>query len=309
MSAVRVGTRRSPLAMRQTATVVAALEPTLGEKVEVVEVVTRGDADPAPLASIGGAGVFVSALRDALRAGEVDVAVHSMKDLPTAAADGLALAAVPGREDARDAVVAAGRPLSDLPDGSRIGTGSPRRAAALRSLRRGYVPVEIRGNVDTRLAMVDDGRVDAVVVAMAGLARLARTTAAARPIDPALMLPAPGQGALAVESRAEVPATLAAALGGLDHRPTRAAVLAERALLATLEAGCSAPVGALADVHGRSLRLRARVWSADGARHVGGERSGSVDDPVDLGRALAEELLVRGAADLMATHESEETAL
>lgn len=317
---LRVGTRRSPLAQAQTRTVIAALQPLLRRPVELVEITTHGDVDAtSPLASIGGSGVFVSALRDALLDGEVDLAVHSMKDLPTAPADGLTLAAIPHREDPRDALVSRGQPLRDLPAGARVGTGSPRRAAALAALGRDYRPVPVRGNVDTRLGLVLDGDVDAVVLAMAGLARLggtgSRGDVSAFPIDPDLMLPAPGQGALAVETRADLAQEhpdVARAIGSLDHPSSRAEVEAERSLLAVLEAGCSAPVGALATTDGPRLRLTARVWSADGSSEVDGVRLGSATASSDLGRSLAEDLLGHGAADLLPSRPStlfKETAL
>ncbi len=294
---LRLGTRRSPLAMAQSAQVAEALRRASGRDVELVEIVTRGDVDRAPLATIGGTGVFVSALRDALLAGTVDIAVHSLKDLPTMPAEGLVTAAVPARDDPRDAVV--GAELESLPAGSRIGTGSPRRAAALRALDRGLRPVAVRGNVDTRLAMVADGELDAVVLAMAGLARLGRTTVAAHPVDPSLMLPAPGQGALAVETRVDTADALVDPLAALDDPASHAAVRAERAALARLEAGCSAPVGALASVHGHDLALRVRVWSPDGSHDLAVREIGSVSSPDDLGRALADDLLALGAGDLM----------
>jgi hydroxymethylbilane synthase len=294
---LRLGTRRSPLAMAQSAQVAEALRRASGRDVELVEIVTRGDVDRAPLATIGGTGVFVSALRDALLAGTVDIAVHSLKDLPTMPAEGLVTAAVPARDDPRDAVV--GAELASLPVGSRIGTGSPRRAAALRALDRGLRPVAVRGNVDTRLAMVDDGELDAVVLAMAGLARLGRTTVAAHPVDPSLMLPAPGQGALAVETRVDTADALVDPLAAIDDPASHAAVRAERAALARLEAGCSAPVGALASVHGHDLALRVRVWSPDGSHDLAVREIGSVSSPDDLGRALADDLLALGAGDLM----------
>lgn len=304
---LRVGTRRSRLALAQTRTVVAALHSLLDRPVELVEITTHGDVDvTSPLASIGGSGVFVSALRESLRNGEVDLAVHSMKDLPTAPADGLAVAAVPQRQDPRDALVSRGKPLRDLPAGARVGTGSPRRAAALTALRRGYRPVPVRGNIDTRLGLVSGGDVDAVVLAMAGLARLGGTgptsDVSAFPIEAEQMLPAPGQGALAVESRTDLAGEhgdVARALDRIDHLASRAQVEAERALLAVLEAGCSAPVGALATTDGARLRLTARVWSPDGSREVSGARLGPRTAATDLGRSLAEDLLVRGAADLL----------
>lgn len=306
---VRLGTRRSPLAMRQAGSVADALSSMMARPVELVPVVTQGDVDRAPLAQIGGTGVFVSALRDRLLCGDVDLAVHSLKDLPTAPAAGLLLAAVPVRHDPRDAIV--GAALDDLPTGARVGTGSPRRSAALRALARGLVPVALRGNIDTRLAMVREREVDALVLATAGLRRLDRTDLLVDPVDPDVMPPAPGQGALAVETRDRVADDLAAALARLDHHPSRVAVLAERAVLAGLEAGCSAPVGALAHLDGGDLVLTARVWAADGTQAVSARRHGRADDPTGLGRALAEHMLERGAADLIPapTPELKETAL
>lgn len=307
--AVRIGTRRSPLAMSQTQGVADALAGVLDRDVEIVTVTTRGDVDQSPLASIGGTGVFVSALRDALLDGEVDLAVHSLKDLPTAPADGLALAAVPARADARDAMVGVG--LAALGPGTRVGTGSPRRSAALAAMKMGVVPVPIRGNIDTRLQMISDGRVDAVVLAAAGLSRLGRDELASEPIDPELMLPAPGQGALAVESRVDVPDDLARALAAIDDADSRAAVTAERAALAALEAGCSAPVGALAQVVGSRLTLRARVWSHDGREVASATGDDAVHRAEPLGHALAGDLLARGAAALIPAQQPElkETAL
>ncbi len=239
---LRVGTRASALARVQTDLVVAAL----GAPVDVVPIVTEGDRSAAALTQIGGTGVFVSALRQALLDGDIDVAVHSFKDLPTAAADGIVLAAVPPREDPRDVLVARnGLTLGELPAGARVGTGSPRRAAQLRALGLGLEIVPIRGNVDTRLGKVAAGEVDAVVLALAGLRRLGRADEATEILDPIQVLPAPAQGALAVECRLSDDEARAV-LRALDDPDSRAAVAAERALLAALEAGCSAPVGALA---------------------------------------------------------------
>jgi hydroxymethylbilane synthase len=276
-SRLRLGTRRSALARTQSQWVADRLTAALAlvgcqVEVELVEVTTHGDVSTAPLTSLGGTGVFVSALRDALLEGSIDFAVHSLKDLPTAAADGLVLAAVPIREDPRDVLIARdGLTLSELPAGATVGTGSPRRAAQLRALGFGLEVVDVRGNVDTRLRLVADGVLDAVVLARAGLLRLNRAAEATELFDPLLMLPAPGQGALAVETRLDdVP--LVAALGLLDDPATRASVLAERALLARLEANCAAPVGALAEVvegeDGPELSLRAVVGSVDGAISV-----------------------------------------
>ncbi|PPK93501.1 hydroxymethylbilane synthase [Kineococcus xinjiangensis] len=263
---LRLGTRRSALATTQSRHV-ADLVAAGGSAVDLVLVTTHGDVSTAPLATIGGTGVFVSALRDALVAGTVELAVHSLKDLPTAPPDGLVVAAVPPREDPRDVLVAAGgRTLAELPAGARVGTGSPRRRALLLDARPDLDVVAVRGNVDTRLAMVHDGALDAVVLAAAGLRRLDRLGEASELLDPATFVPAPGQGALAVECRADDEAVLAV-LRGLDDPRTRVAVTAERTLLAALEAGCSAPVGAFArvlDGEPARLELRAAVASPDG---------------------------------------------
>jgi hydroxymethylbilane synthase len=322
---LRLGTRRSPLALVQSRWVAERLEIAAKEAgtevaVELVEVTTHGDLSTAPLSSLGGTGVFVSALREALLAGSIDLAVHSLKDLPTQPAQGLVLAAIPLREDPRDVLVARdGLTLSELPAGSRVGTGSPRRAAQLRALGFGLEVVDVRGNVDTRLRLVTEGRLDAVVLARAGLLRLGRQEEATEVIDPLLMLPAPGQGALAVECR-ESDTDVRALLSALDDGATRASVAAERAVLATLEAGCAAPLGALAEVvegeHGPELSLRAVVVSLDGAvslrrgatvalpgalHGVGGEVSGYGEAAAALGSSLAAEMLDDGAAELMST--------
>ena len=304
---VRIGTRRSLLARTQSETVAAALRAALGREVELVEVTTEGDVTSAPLASLGGTGVFVSALRDALLRDEVDLAVHSLKDLPTTLDERITLAAVPLREDPRDVVVARdGLSLGELPAGARIGTGSPRRAAQLRALGLGFDVVGIRGNVDTRIGKVASGQVDAVVLARAGLARLDRLDEVTEVLDPLQMLPAPGQGALAVECRAGDPLG-DEVRGAVDDPRTRAAVTAERAVLATLEAGCAAPVGALAEIaegdDGDELWLRAVALSQDGAVAVRRSATGQPDEAQKVGRTLAEEMLDDGASTLV-----EETA-
>lgn len=266
---VRIGTRASALARTQTGHVAAALERLGLGPVELVPVSTEGDRSRAPLASLGGTGVFVTALRQALLDGRCDVAVHSLKDLPTAPAEGIALAAVPLRDDPADALCARdGLPLDALTSGATVGTGSPRRAAQLRALRPDLLVVDLRGNVDTRLARAlgDDADLAAVVLARAGLARLGRLDAISHLFTPDEMLPAPGQGALAIETRADDP--LEAAIATLNDPPTRAAVAAERAVLARLEAGCHAPVGALAQVSGTDLQLEAVVAATDGSRAI-----------------------------------------
>ena len=300
---LRLGTRASVLATTQSGLVADLVRQHLGREVELVEVSTEGDRSAAPLASLGGTGVFVSALRDALLAGTVDVAVHSLKDLPTTPADGIALAAVPLREDPRDVVVARdGLTLGELPVGSRLGTGSPRRVSQLEALGLGLDIEGIRGNVDTRIRKVREGEVDAVVLARAGLARLGRLDEVTEVLDPLQMLPAPGQGALAIECRSD-DVDLVAALARLDDTATRAAVTAERAVLATLEAGCSAPLGALAEVvegeDGEELWLRAVALSIDGGLSVRMSTTGPVTEAEQLGIRLASSMLDEGAADLM----------
>lgn len=309
---LRLGTRRSKLAMAQSGLVADAVSEVTGRAVELVEVTTYGDISREHLAQIGGTGVFVAALREALLRGDVDFAVHSLKDLPTAQPEGLVLAAVPVREDPRDVLVARdGLTLEQLPSGARVGTGSPRRMAQLNAYARSHgldiETVPIRGNVDTRIGFVRSGELDAVVLAAAGLSRLGRTGEVTDFLSVDTVLPAPGQGALAIECAA-TSADLAAALAELDDPYTRAAVTAERALLAALEAGCSAPVGALADllVDGQAvneLRLRGVVGSTDGSSLVQMSTTGPVptshDDAAALGRELAAEMLAKGAAGLM----------
>jgi len=288
---VRLGTRGSALAMAQAGLIARAIEERTGEPVELVEIVTSGDRSTAPVAQLG-VGVFVSALRDALLAKEIDVAVHSYKDLPTAPADGLLIAAVPPREDPRDALV--GRTLAQLASGARVGTGAVRRIAQLHALGLPIETVPIRGNVDTRLRKVAEGELDAVVLAAAGLARLGRLTEATEILDPGVLLPAPAQGALAVECRAED--RLFDVLSTVDDPVSRATVAAERALLATLEAGCSAPVAGLAEATGSGeVHLRGAVLSPDGRVALRLDRTGTLADPTTLGRQLAEELLRAGA--------------
>lgn len=301
---LRLGTRASELARTQSGHVADRVRELTGREVELVTISTEGDRSSAPLDQIGGAGVFVAALRDALVAGEVDFAVHSLKDLPTADDPRLVLAAVPPREDVRDALVARdGLTLGELPPGSRIGTGSPRRAAQINALGLGVEVVPIRGNVDTRLGKVRSGEVDAVVLARAGLVRLGRADEATEVLDPIQVLPAPGQGALAVECRSDR-TDLIDLLGVLDDPDTRATVTAERTLLATLEAGCSAPVGALAEVawgdDGDELWLRAVVADPSGSPSIRLSAIGVPTDAAALGLRLATEMLDEGADQIMA---------
>ena len=305
---LRLGTRASELATTQSQTVADAITAATGAAVELVHISTEGDRSSQAIQQLGGTGVFVAALREALLAGDVDLAVHSYKDLPTAPAPGLILAAVPGREDPRDVLVARdGLTLGELPTGATVGTGAPRRAAQLRALGLGLDVVPIRGNVDTRLGRVagsgGPGDLDAVVLARAGLSRLGRLDVVTETLDPLQVLPAPAQGALAVECRTSDARTRELA-GRLEHPATRACVVAERSVLAALEAGCSAPVAAYAEIAdgdtGPELFLRASVTAIDGSDSVRGSTSGALADATALGRALAAELLDRGAAALMA---------
>ena len=301
---LRLGTRGSALARTQSQAVADGITAATGTPVELVHIVTEGDRSSAAIAQLGGTGVFVAAIRRALLEGSVDLAVHSYKDLPTAPEPGLIIAAVPVREDPRDALVARdGLTLGELPPGSRIGTGAPRRVAQLRALGLGLDIVPIRGNVDTRLGRVSSGELDAVVLARAGLARLGRLEEITETLDPLQVLPAPAQGALAVECRTS-DARTRELLGRLEDAPVRACVVAERSTLAALEAGCSAPVAAYAEVAegdtGPELFLRASVTAIDGSDAVRGSATGSLADAAALGRGLAAELLDRGAAELMA---------
>ncbi|MGN6752054.1 MAG: hydroxymethylbilane synthase [Intrasporangium sp.] len=301
MTTLRLGTRRSALATTQSTWVADRLRAA-GHDVELVEITTQGDVSGALLTAIGGTGVFAAEIRKALLEGRIDVAVHSLKDLPTAEEPGLVIAAVPQREDPRDVLVARdGLTLGELPAGSVVGTGSPRRVAQLASLGLGLQLKPIRGNVGTRLGLVESGEVDAVVLARAGLARLGLLDLVTEVLEPIQVLPAPGQGALAVECR-EDRADVREAVAVLEDVDTRARVLAERSLLSTLEAGCTAPIGALAEVvegeDGLELSLRAFAGSEDGSIELRRSLVGPYDEPRQLGARLAQILLEDGAADL-----------
>ncbi|ACU95368.1 hydroxymethylbilane synthase [Saccharomonospora viridis] len=306
---LRIGTRASNLAMSQTRTIAKMLEEA-GQKVELVPVSTPGDRSSAPIAEIG-VGVFTSALREALLANEVDVAVHSYKDLPTAPQPGIVLAAVSKREDPRDVLISRdGLTLGELPPGAKVGTGSPRRMTQLRALGLGLEIVPIRGNIDTRIAKVTSGELDAIVLAKAGLTRVGKLDLITEVIDPMQILPAPAQGALAVETRVDDVDTEHLLRSIVDHEATRVAVAAERAVLATLQAGCSAPVGALAEVvedldsEGavvERLSLRGVAATATEGDSVQILRASGVADKHEadrLGRTVASELLDLGAGAL-----------
>ena len=298
-----LGSRKSPMAVVQSELVAALITERTGRPVEIVGVTTLGDVSRAQLTQIGGTGVFVSALREALLGGEVDLAVHSLKDLPAGAARGITLAAVPPRDDPRDALAARdGAKLADLPAGARIGTGSPRRAAQLLALRGDLQTVPIRGNAGTRLRQVTDGELDGVVLAAAGLARIGQQNAISQVFEPDEMLPAPGQGALAVECRDDDP-ELAGLLAAVNDEASMAAAVAERSLLEALAAGCSAPVGGYAAGTGQ-LAMRAAVLSLDGTRALRVHGSAPAADARRLGHDLAAELLRRGAADFISSPNS-----
>jgi len=317
-SPLRLGTRGSALALAQAGWVARQLGERCGRTAVLVTVTTPGDESTAPIERLGTTGVFTTTLREALLRGTVDLVVHSGKDLPTGAVPGLQVAAFPAREDPRDALVWPGGTSHEaLPPGARIGTGSPRRAALLRAMGRHLEIVPMRGNVDTRLRKLADGQVDALVLAMAGLSRLGLSRlglldAAVTPLDPTLFMPAPAQGVLAVECRTDDAVTLAQ-LRTLDHAPTRAAAITERGFLAALDVGCSAPVGALAEVAaetgaGPAVHLSGLIAAPDGSSVIRAELTGAVDggavdggavDGGALGRRLAQLLLEHGGASIL----------
>jgi hydroxymethylbilane synthase len=290
---LRIGTRGSALALAQTQTMANALAAKTGATVEIITVRTEGDVSTQSLSTLGGTGVFAAALRDALLAGECDVVVHSLKDLPTAPVAGLVIGAIPKRADARDALCARdGLTLETLPEGARVGTGSPRRAAQLRARRPDIDVVDIRGNVDTRLRHVAEGTLDAVVLAAAGLGRLGRLDAVTEFLEVDAWPSAPGQGALALEVRAGEEKLVSA----LNHATTRILVEAERHVLGLLEAGCAAPIGAHAMIDDGLLFLDARVYRPDGTEKLTSSHALYVSDAVDPARE-AKELLDNGAAE------------
>lgn len=288
---LRVGTRASALSRRQTEWVLQRLRE-LDPRLEfhVVAVRTAGDRSARPIPELGGAGWFTKELERALLDGTVDLVVHSLKDLPTDPTPGLVVAAIPAREDPRDALVGPWPGLDAVPVGARVGTTSPRRRAQLLAYRRDLRVVPLRGNVDTRLRRVDAGEVDAAVLAAAGLVRGGWQERIRQYLDPDVMLPAPGQGALAVQVQ-EADRNVRELVAALDHGPTRAAVLAERAFLRALRGGCAVPVGALATAEAGRVRLRVRVLSEDGSRQVSAEREGPAEDPERVGEDAAEEVL------------------
>jgi hydroxymethylbilane synthase len=301
---LRLGTRGSPLALAQAGWIAGQLHEHCGRPVVVRTVATPGDESTAPIERLGTTGVFTTTLRQELLRGTVDLVVHSCKDLPTAPVPGLQVVAFPAREDPRDALIwPGGTSLDALPHGARIGTGSPRRAALLRAAGRQLKVLPIRGNVDTRLRKLAAGEVDALVLAMAGLSRLGLLDRAVTPLEPSLLMPAPAQGVLAVECRTDDPVTVAQ-LRTLDHAPTRAAAIAERGFLAGLDAGCSTPVGALAELSEEAgsepaMRMSGVIAAPDGSSVIRAHATGAAGDGESLGRRLAHMLLEHGGTGLL----------
>ena len=293
---INIGSRGSQLALWQAHWIQARLEK-LGEQCRIEIIKTTGDKiTDVALSQVGTKGLFTKEIEEALLAGAIDIAVHSLKDMPTELPAGLALAAIPEREDPRDALI--GRRLEDLAPGARVGTGSLRRAAQLRALRPDLQIEDIRGNVDTRLRKLDDGRYDAIVLAAAGLRRLGLDHRIAEIFDPSVMCPAVGQGALAVETRADNGPAFQIARD-LEDLDTRTAVTAERAVLASLGGGCQAPMGAHATVESRSVLLHAILVSPDGTQLIRQEMLGPVDEAAALGHALGHQLLAAGGKQIL----------
>jgi hydroxymethylbilane synthase len=302
-SVLRVGTRGSALALAQAETVRKAISQVISHRnFELVPITTKGDTHQGPLPAIGGKGLFTEDIQEALATAKIDLAVHSAKDLPAGTAEGVVLAAIPPREDPRDALITRhGGGMAKLPPGTPVGTSSLRRAMQLRALGKGLVPTPIRGNVDTRLRKLSAGEVQALVVALAGLKRLGKDGRVAEVLPTTLMLPAPGQGALAVECRAG-DKDMREALSKIEDPLARRAFEAERAFLLALGGSCNVPLGALATLDGNEIRLRGLVGTVDGARIIRDEIRGT--DPVAVGEALAERFRAEGAEEIIASLEA-----
>ena len=298
---IRLGTRASALARWQADWVAARLEE-LGVTVELVPITTTGDREQrGPIGSLGGQGVFTKEIQRALIEDRIDLAVHSLKDLPSDPVEGLSLAVVPERETVRDALICRERTsLADLPEGARVGSGSMRRQSQLLHHRPDLMLVDIRGNVDTRLAKLDEGQYDAIILAEAGLKRLGLADRITELVDSDIMLPAVGQGALGLETRSDDEATRAA-LAPLDHAATHASVTAERTMLAALQGGCLAPIAAWGRVEKDSLVLTGRVLSVDGSERIEATETARDQDATALGQAVAQRLMDQGATELIAT--------
>ncbi|MBI5441152.1 MAG: hydroxymethylbilane synthase [Deltaproteobacteria bacterium] len=301
MKRLKIATRKSQLALWQANWVKDQLEALhSGIEVELVKIVTKGDKIlDVPLAQVGGKGLFVKEIEDALLDGRADLAVHSMKDVPVELPEGLHLAVVCKREDPRDAwFSSSATPFRDVPAGARIGTSSLRRQAQLKALRPDLIFESLRGNVDTRLRKLEEGQFDAVVLAAAGVKRLGFADRVTEYLDSGVTLPAIGQGAVGIECRREDPETNAL-IAPLLHPATWTAVLAERALLGTLQGGCQVPIAGFAEIEGDELRLRGLVGNLDGTVLLRGERRGPASEAPELGKALAQELLDRGAREIL----------
>jgi hydroxymethylbilane synthase len=295
-----LGTRGSALALVQARLVKRLIEEKHpGLAVEIVPIKTTGDKlQETPLAPALGKGVFIKEIQEALLDGRVDLAVHSMKDLPTDATPGLAVAAVLEREDPRDCLISRfGEQLLELPRGALVGTGSPRRQAQVRAAKKGVGVVDMRGNLDTRLRKLQEGELTSIVVALAGVRRLGRQDEVSEVLSPELMLPAPSQGCIAVETRAEGPAR--GLVAALNHAPSERAAAAERAFLAGLGGGCRTPIAAYAREEKGAFILDGLVISLDGAKAVRGRESGTAEKAEEMGRALSRRLLDQGAAGLL----------
>ncbi len=296
---LRLGTRSSALARWQADWVAARLTE-LGIEVELVPITTQGDVKTQPLGQIGGQGLFTKELQRALLDDTIDLAVHSLKDLPTASVDGLALAAVPARESTADVLVSnIARRIEDLPPAARIGTGSLRRKAQLLHLRPDLRVEDIRGNLDTRLRKLDEGQFDAIVLAEAGLKRLGLVERIVHVIPRSTMLPAVGQGALGIEARTD-DSTTRQLLAPLDHDHAHQSVIAERSLLLALRGGCLAPVGAYGRVENGRLLLEAVVLSGDGAKRITASGDDAPAEAAALGERVADSLISQGATELIA---------
>jgi hydroxymethylbilane synthase len=305
---LRIGTRGSALALWQANFIAAQLKQAANAETEIVRIRTSGDrlqtaSVSRPLAKIsaqtGMKGIFIKEIEDALLSGEVDVAVHSMKDVPTETPAGCAFRAITRREDPRDCLISRqGRTLKTLPHGARVGTSSLRRQAQLRRHRPDLEVLELRGNVDTRIKKLESGEFDAVVLALAGVNRLGLAGKITQVLDEAIMLPAAGQGALGIETRA-VDEETGGIVALLDHAETRACVTAERAVLRALQGGCQIPLGALATARGNRLHLEAAVFSARGSEHVQSSDEGDVTEAEAIGARLGAALIEAGADEIL----------
>lgn len=292
-----IGSRGSQLALWQANFIASELKK-LGVESVIKVIKTTGDhLQTMSLTQAGGKGLFTKEIEEALLTGSIDLAVHSLKDLPTESPDGLTIAAVPERADPRDAIV--GCPIAQLPSNARVGTSSGRRASQLRMLRPDLQIEPIRGNVDTRLRKLKEGQFDAIVLAAAGLHRLGLSHQITEVLSPEQSCPAPGQGALGIQTREDDPAR--EICGKLDHLPTRTAVACERTVLAALGGGCQLPLGVFAEIVGDTLHARAVASSLDGVLHLRAERTGPQDRPEELGHSVAQDLLLRGVVDILSS--------